>query len=200
MLNINKIIKNSRANGHGTRYTIWVQGCDRRCPGCFNPETHSHKSNTLVDVRELIQDVLNTRGIDGITLSGGEPLLQARELAVLAKAVQGAGLTVMMFTGYPTMPNSPDVKNLLRYTDMVIAGEYDGSKPGKTPLVGPHKTVFRPNKSRRIPNPSTDRTIPRVEVIQETKPDGEHEVTLSGFPTPAERREFNKMFGKPRRR
>jgi len=196
MLNINKIIKNSRANGHGTRYTIWMQGCDRRCPGCFNPETHSHNSNKLMDVRALIKDVLSTPGIDGITLSGGEPLLQARELAVLAKAVQDAGLTVMIFTGYPTMPRSPDVQNLLRYTDMVIAGEYDKNKPGKTPLVGSgNQRVLRPNKSRRLPNPLTDRTIPRVEIIQEGT-----DVSLSGFPTPAERREFNKMFGKPRRR
>lgn len=189
MLNINRIVKQSRANGHGVRYTIWLQGCNRRCPGCFNPETQSLKENNLVDVKALIKDVLATPGIEGITLSGGEPLLQARELAILAQAVRAKGLTVMLFTGFSQLPQSQDVKALLRNTDMVIAGEYDRTKPGKIPLIGSsnQKVV---NLTGRIPDPLKDRSIPRVEIIQ----DGT-EVSLSGFPTKREVKAFKKMFG-----
>ena len=189
MLNINRIVKQSRANGHGVRYTIWMQGCNRRCPGCFNPETQPHKARNMAEVKTLIRDVLSTPGIEGITLSGGEPLLQAKELAILAQAVQAAGMTVMMFTGFSKLPNSPDVKNLLRHTDMVIAGEYDQTKPGKIPLIGSSNQKVI-NITNRIPNPLKDRTIPRVEIIQ----DGT-EVSLSGFPTHKEVKEFKKMFG-----
>jgi len=191
MLNIHDIIKKSRVNGHGTRYTIWVQGCDRRCPECFNPGTHSHNPNKVIDVRALIQDVLNTPGIDGITLSGGEPLLQAKELSILAKAVQGAGLTVMIFTGYSKMPSNPDVQKLLRYTDMVIAGKFDPTKPSKVPLIGSsNQRVIRPNNSKRIPNPLTDTTIPRSEVQRDGK-----KLRLIGFPTKEEAESFKARFG-----
>lgn len=189
MLNINRIVKQSRANGHGVRYTIWMQGCNRRCPGCFNPETQPHKPNNMVDVNALIRDVLKTPGIEGITLSGGEPLLQAKELALLAQAVQSAGMTVMMFTGFSKIPTTPDVKRLLQHTDMVIAGEFDQSKQGKIPLIGStNQKVI--NITNRIPNPLKDKSIPRVEVIQNGT-----EVSLSGFPTEAERKEFIQMFG-----
>lgn len=189
MLNINRIVKQSRANGHGVRYTIWMQGCDRRCPGCFNPETQPHTKAHQMDVRSLINDVMNTPGITGITLSGGEPLLQAKELAVLAKAVQAAGLTVMIFTGFSKPPNNPDVHNLLKYTDMVIAGEYDRTKPGKIPLIGSSNQRVM-NLTKRLPNPLTDKTIPRVEIIQNGT-----ELSLSGFPTPEEVKEFKETFG-----
>jgi anaerobic ribonucleoside-triphosphate reductase activating protein len=147
-----------------------------------------------MDVSDLIRDVLSTPGINGITLSGGEPLLQARELSLLAKAVQGAGLTVLIFTGYSTMPRDADVQNLLRYTDMVVAGEYDRKKPGKVALIGSSNQKVI-NITGRIPNPLTDRTIPRVEIIQEGK-----NISLSGFPTKAERRKFNEMFGSKQQR
>jgi anaerobic ribonucleoside-triphosphate reductase activating protein len=142
-----------------------------------------------MDVRSLINDVMNTPGITGITLSGGEPLLQAKELAVLAKAVQAAGLTVMIFTGFSKPPNNPDVHNLLKYTDMVIAGEYDRTKPGKIPLIGSSNQRVM-NLTKRLPNPLTDKTIPRVEIIQNGT-----ELSLSGFPTPEEVKEFKETFG-----
>jgi len=41
ILNIHSILNESRANGPGKRFVIWVQGCDIACDGCFNPETHS---------------------------------------------------------------------------------------------------------------------------------------------------------------
>ncbi|MBZ0237815.1 MAG: radical SAM protein, partial [Deltaproteobacteria bacterium] len=64
----------SRANGPGTRFVIWMQGCSLGCPGCFNPTTHAPAGGELVDTAALLAEVAATRGLDGLTLSGGEPL------------------------------------------------------------------------------------------------------------------------------
>lgn len=187
MINVNNIIKKSRCNGHGSRFTIWVQGCNRRCLNCFNPETQPHTPNRLIEAKTLINEVLSTPGIDGISLSGGEPLLQAGELAELAKAVKTAGLSVIIFTGYAEIPDTPEIKELMRYTDMVIAGEYDQTRPSAIPLIGSdNQRVI--NLTGRLPEPQDD-DIPRCEIISDGK-----NISLSGFPTEAERQEFMKIF------
>ena len=67
----------SRANGPGRRAVIWVQGCSLGCSGCYNPATHDTKSGEWIEVANLLGRIkaLNQE-IEGITLSGGEPLQQ----------------------------------------------------------------------------------------------------------------------------
>ena len=191
MINMAKILKRSRCNGHGTRFVLWVQGCNKRCVGCFNPHYQQHTENMLMSVKTLLSEVLSTPGIDGITISGGEPMLQAKELSELAKAVQSAGLSVLVFTGYSEMrldeTKNADIEALMNNSDMIIAGEYNPDYPSEIPMIGSsNQTVI--NITGRLPDPSED-NIPRVEVICEGKT-----ISLSGFPTDAERESFNKQF------
>lgn len=66
--------------GPGYRSVLWVQGCDRNCPGCIAEHWAERKTAHLIDPGELAQLLLEDPQITGITISGGEPMLQAKQL------------------------------------------------------------------------------------------------------------------------
>ena len=85
---------------------------------------------------ELLPAILDARerqGIEGITLLGGEPLIQARGLAVLAQAMRASGMTVMMFTGYildaPAQALPDGAHDLLVPCDVVVDGPFVAARP-----------------------------------------------------------------------
>jgi anaerobic ribonucleoside-triphosphate reductase activating protein len=128
-LNIMGYVNDSRVNGPGSRAVVWVQGCRRACPGCFNPDSWSSATNRLVSVEQLAEDILSFAGHEGVTFSGGEPFLQATALAELARRVKAAGLSVMSFSGYtleelrsPHAP--PGASDLLEQLDILIDSPY----------------------------------------------------------------------------
>jgi anaerobic ribonucleoside-triphosphate reductase activating protein len=128
ILNIHSLLPLSRVNGPGDRMVIWLQGCNRKCPGCFNPETHSHTPHFLMTVDEVfdhIQPALPS--IEGITISGGEPLEQIDPLIDLLQRVRFAsGLSVVVFSGYELekISKMKRGKQLLPLIDVLIAGPY----------------------------------------------------------------------------
>src|SRR6476646_9130931 len=99
-VNVARTLPRSAANGPGERFVVWVQGCPRACPGCWNPDTWAFERRDLREVDDLIAEVLSTDGIEGVTFTGGEPFAQARALAEIARAVRATGLSVFVFTGY----------------------------------------------------------------------------------------------------
>ncbi len=128
LLNVHAIMHVSYANGPGARAVVWIQGCRLRCPGCSNPLTHSHKPRILVDPQRLATSILTIRGIEGLTVSGGEPFEQASSVARLCKTVREGGLSVMLFTGW-TYKNiyqcsNRAVKSLLEQIDILVDGPF----------------------------------------------------------------------------
>ncbi len=128
-LNIMGYLNRSEVNGPGCRAVVWVQGCWRECPDCFNPASWSLAVNQIVSVEELAERILSEPVNQGVTFSGGEPFLQAPALAALAKQVKAAGLNVMSFTGYTLSelrsPKAPDgAADLLNQLDILIDGPY----------------------------------------------------------------------------
>ncbi len=99
-LNIMGYVDGSEVNGPGSRAVVWLQGCIRECPGCFNPSSWSFDINQLISVEQLAQKILSNPQNQGVTFSGGEPFWQAPALTELAKKVKAAGLNVMSFTGF----------------------------------------------------------------------------------------------------
>ena len=74
MLNVHAILPRSRANGLGVRTVIWLQGCTLRCPGCFNPGTHSAEPRLLMPEADLLARIIaDQHEIEGVSISGGEP-------------------------------------------------------------------------------------------------------------------------------
>jgi len=117
-----------QANGPGERAVIWVQGCSRRCPGCFNPEAQTFSAVAVAAVDELFSRITAVAGIRGTTFSGGEPFSQAGALAELAKRLQERKLDVVCFTGYTLKQlqraNRSDWNGLLEQVDLLIDGPF----------------------------------------------------------------------------
>ena len=137
-INVFKIITKTTAEGPGTRFCLWVQGCSRHCRGCHAKTTWSHNINKLIDTEEIFNLIKVQKDIEGVTFLGGEPFEQAQALSELAQKVRGIGLSVVTFTGnsYENLKQSEDifVQKLLQYTDLLIDGqfienEFDLSRP-----------------------------------------------------------------------
>lgn len=94
------VVEESIVDGPGIRFTIFVQGCPHRCPGCHNPQTHDFLGGYDDDTDSLFERIIKNPLLDGATFSGGEPFCQARPLAELAVRLRAAGLGVMSYSGF----------------------------------------------------------------------------------------------------
>jgi hypothetical protein len=101
---VHSMLPLSAINGPGERAVVWLQGCDLRCAGCWNPS--SHIFDTGHDRRRPVEEVgawiLACPGIEGVTFSGGEPFQQAPELRQLCEYIRKRkpALSIGVFTGY----------------------------------------------------------------------------------------------------
>ena len=118
------VVPESIVDGEGIRYAIFMQGCLRRCEGCQNPATHQLDGGKIVDTAELISAIKKNPLLSGITLTGGEPLLQIKPAIELAKATKNLGLNVWCYTGYTFEEIPPDAQELLKYVDVLVDGEF----------------------------------------------------------------------------
>jgi pyruvate formate lyase activating enzyme len=104
------------------RLVIFVQGCHFRCLYCHNPDTWALKGGTLIEVDELIQKALLQKpffGIrGGVTVSGGEPLVQRKALSEFFKKLHMQGVHTVLDTNGHTIDE--DAQDLLRHTDLVL--------------------------------------------------------------------------------
>ena len=144
----------TRALGPGLRYTIWTQGCMLRCEGCVTPESRPLIKEKLVRVVDLADDILIHSQIDGLTISGGEPFLQAAALADLLEMVleKNPNLTVILFTGYLKEALSwPDAKELMSKLDLLIDGPYVKELNDNIGLRGSSNQRFHYLTSRLLP-------------------------------------------------
>jgi len=134
-LNIASIINKTEAEGPDMRMAIWVQGCLKRCRSCCNPEFLPIRVEMLFTIDSLCHLILENQqayAIEGITILGGEPFLQAQGLAEIAQFCQSIGLSVMLFTGYNKEellePQFLGATKLLKHTDLLVDGEYNAKQ------------------------------------------------------------------------
>lgn len=114
----------SRANGPGRRMVVWFQGCTLGCPGCFNPATHV-AAGALTELDDVIAELM-TADVDGLTLSGGEPLQQAPAALELLLAARRRRLSTLIFSGYTRDEITAQALGpaVLAHTDVLIDGRY----------------------------------------------------------------------------
>ncbi|MCC3406803.1 MAG: radical SAM protein [Microcoleus sp. PH2017_10_PVI_O_A] len=115
--------------GPFSRAVIWVQGCDFGCKGCIVPESWDRNAGEDVDISELVDWILNQPSIEGITLSGGEPMLQAEAMSTLIDRIRTEkDLGVMCYTGFRLEhlkeQGTTSQTNLLKKIDLLIDGVY----------------------------------------------------------------------------
>lgn len=128
----------SRANGPGVRAVVWVQGCSLGCPGCFNPDTHAPGAEAT-PVRDVVRWITGQAGIDGLTVSGGEPFEQPDGLLALVRAVRAdTDLSILVFSGY-TIDEIRDQAlgpAILDHIDVLIDGRYRAGERVATAMRG----------------------------------------------------------------
>ena len=117
------------------RAVIWVQGCDWACQGCIVPESWSKTEGEVINLTDLQAWILEQPEIEGITISGGEPMLQAQPLSQLVDSIrQKKDLGVVCYTGY-TLENLQKTgtiaqKDFLSRIDLLIDGLYNKNLHG----------------------------------------------------------------------
>ena len=140
-MRLHRILPKTRAEGPGMRFTLWVQGCGRGCPGCYAKELWDPAGGWEATAEEIIGQIAGTPGIEGVTFLGGEPMEQAAELARVGEAAREMGLSVVTFTGFTREEllsgGNPDRLRLLACTDLLIDGGYqEENRDLSRPWVG----------------------------------------------------------------
>ena len=126
------ISKHDMKNGEGIRVVLWVSGCSHHCKGCHNPLTWNPKHGLEFDEKargevfyELAKDY-----VDGLTLSGGDPLHEANLAGVLDLVSQVKEIfpnkTIWLYTGYK-YEEVADLE-IMKYVDVLVDGKFEKEK------------------------------------------------------------------------
>lgn len=125
----NKIRKMDISNGPGVRISIFVQGCQFHCKGCFNPETHDFTAGTLYTekTKETILRLCENPIISGLSILGGEPLHpnNIQTVTELAKEFKRRfpGKTLWIWSGYK-YEDYIEKKEITQYADVIVDGTF----------------------------------------------------------------------------
>lgn len=123
LFNVAHIKMCTEVEGPFKRCCIWFQGCILKCRGCINHDLQEIKANHICTMNQLI-DIISSAyesfAIEGITLSGGEPLLQ-QHLGIFCQKIHSMGLGIILFTGY-TEDKIPDI--IRNNIDLALTGPY----------------------------------------------------------------------------
>lgn len=127
---LHNIVFHTRVLGPGDRTAIWFQGCLRRCKGCMSPSSRPMDGGEIVSIPMLCDAVLAQEGIEGVTISGGEPFLQPVALEnILTRLRSSSSLGVIIYTGYTIAQlrelGDLHINRILNgLVDLLIDGEY----------------------------------------------------------------------------
>ena len=141
----------SIVDGEGIRTVIWTQGCPHNCNGCHNPETWNTSGGALVEVSDLLNEIDLIEGQAGITFSGGEPFLQPKECAYVAKCIKDKGLNVWCYSGYTFEElmkmaiKNKDILDFLKCIDVLVDGKFEIDKRS-------YSKIFAGSSNQRILN------------------------------------------------
>ncbi len=130
MLRVIGIYRETIADGYGLRYSIYFAGCEHACVGCHNPESHSPLvGDPLTPEREeqIFAEITRNPILDGVTLSGGDPLLFAHDMCgFLQRLKERTAQNVWCYTGYTLEEclSAPDRCACLRWIDTLVEGRY----------------------------------------------------------------------------
>ena len=191
-LNVAEIDIVEGAAGPGRRLVVWLQGCLKRCPGCANGPFLPEQQGHILSVSDLLGRLDRSADCSGVTLSGGEPVLQAQALIPFLQAVRQRGLSVMSYSGYTieelkNRDQSPVLAEFLDYIDLLVDGEYQRELP--------RAGVYRPTSNQRLHvlsgRTSAEQCIGSAETVIDIRG---REVFITGtFPQELRRKLFEKL-------
>lgn len=159
--------------GPGRRVGIWFQGCSIRCKGCLAVDTWDpHESVSVEDVIDSVSQLVDdAEGVDGITISGGEPFDQPAALQMLLAGLRGMTsldqADVLVYSGYTLSVIKRLHGEILHLVDALISGPFVASRPTKLPWRGSANqvlTCLTERAEERFDAPASD---PRIQVSVE---------------------------------
>ena len=125
---IHGVAEDSIVDGPGIRYAVFVQGCPHHCEGCHNPASHDFDGGREATTEEIIAQMKANPLLDGLTLSGGEPMCSPEACTELAEAAIAAGLNVWCYTGFTwerlMAERDPARMALLRAVHVLVDGPF----------------------------------------------------------------------------
>lgn len=172
--------------GPGRRLGIWLQGCSIRCPGCISMDTWAVERAT-VPVGEVLDTADRWRdAIEGVTVTGGEPLDQPEGLHALLVGLRDslpASADVLLFTGYSFDQVRPWLEARPGLVDAVVAGPYVQSQPDQLPLRGSdNQTLMGLTARGRQRYAELDRPGPSRRKRLDLMADADGTIWLAGIP------------------
>lgn len=145
-LSVNRILAPITVLGAGRRVCVWVQGCALACPGCASVDTWDAAQGTHYEpaaLAERLAELVSQENLDGLTVTGGEPLDQPAQLAELiaelkarlSSSPQAARFDVLLFSGYARGAAKRRAGALWELLDAAVCGPYRQHLPSDAPLV-----------------------------------------------------------------
>lgn len=186
MINVAETCVGTKALGPGIRSVVWVQGCPLHCHGCIAPDWIPQREARLAHPDELAAELLADNHVSGLTLSGGEPMLQAAPLAAMVRAARRQrDVNVICYSGFTLgelreRPPGPGVADLLEQVDVVIDGPYQEAVNDGKGLRGSSNQVVHHLTGRLIGSAEALAGGPRTAEIRVR----DRSVLLVGVPPP----------------
>lgn len=122
MLRVHSIESLGTFDGPGIRLVIFLQGCNFTCSYCANVDTITLEGGKMMDIEEIVSMAVNQKPFfgkkGGVTISGGEPLLQAEQLLPLFKRLHEEGINTCLDTNGSVFNNH--TRHLIEHTDLVL--------------------------------------------------------------------------------
>ena len=144
-----KIQKDSIVDGEGIRSVIWTQGCPHNCEGCHNPLTHSFDDGVLVSLDDIKSQIDDLEAQEGITFSGGDPMMQPEACFEIAKYAKGRGYNIWCYTGFTyesllvLSKKNNYILKFLECIDVLVDGKFILAEKS-------YDSVFRGSRNQRL--------------------------------------------------
>ncbi|MFS0779932.1 anaerobic ribonucleoside-triphosphate reductase activating protein [Neobacillus sp. 3P2-tot-E-2] len=128
-MRILNILHDSIVDGVGLRTVIFFAGCPHHCNGCQNPDSWNYSNGNEWTETEVFVEILQNE-LSDVTFSGGEPFLQAKEIAPLANKLKQEGKNIWCYTGYlyEELLKNHDHAALLEHIDVLVDGRFNLTK------------------------------------------------------------------------
>ncbi len=122
MLRIHSVESFATHDGPGIRLVYFLQGCNFACSYCANVDTIALEGGKMTDIEEMVNQAVNQKQFfgkkGGVTISGGEPLLQAKQIIPLFEQLHKAQINTCIDTNGSVLNNH--VRELLTHTDLIL--------------------------------------------------------------------------------
>ncbi|MDE5974990.1 MAG: anaerobic ribonucleoside-triphosphate reductase activating protein [Muribaculaceae bacterium] len=124
MYNVLQIMRGTTVDGPGFRTSIYLAGCNHRCPGCHNPSSWDPEGGNNMTLEEIME-IVEEEDFD-VTLSGGDPLFSPSSTGRLVRALKQNGRNVWVFTGFrwEDIITMPSLLDAVREADVVVDGPF----------------------------------------------------------------------------